>query len=56
MPWQKFPQNKKSYLYVKVIPTDQFVIGDADDSENYDDMHEERQKKKWEKFLHDPSC
>ena len=44
MPWQKFPQNKKSYLYVKVIPTDQFVIADADDSENYDDMYEEEKE------------
>ena len=44
MPWQKFPQNKKSYLYVKVIPTDQLVIGDADDSENYDDMYEEEKE------------
>ena len=33
-----------SCLYVKVIPTDQLVIGDADDSENYDDMYEEEKE------------
>ena len=44
MPWQKFPQNKKSYLYIKVIPTDQLVIRDADDSENYEDMYEEEKE------------
>ena len=35
-------------MYVKVIPTDQLVIRDADDSEKYDDMYEEEKEEKEE--------
>ena len=39
----------KKVICIKVIPTDQLVIRDADDSENYDDMYEE-EKEEMRKF------